>query len=95
MTEPAYTVVEINRLAQRLVEADEPAEITRLEKLLECSQDEAVTHFIENSCCGEDLPQYIGGKGLPKGRLTALRALWKRYESEAAYENASNASAAT
>jgi hypothetical protein len=66
--------------AQRLVKADDPAEIARMQAVLKCTQDEAVNHFLERSCCSEDLPDFVGGKGTPQERRSALRALWRAYE---------------
>ena len=66
--------------AKRLVEMDDEEDIRQLEALLGCTQEEAVNHFIEGSCCGEDLPEFCDGKGTPQARLMALRALWRSYE---------------
>jgi hypothetical protein len=76
------TVKEWVTAAQKLVNCDNPEEIRRLERLLECTHEEAVSSFIEESCCGEDLPEYIGGKGTAAERRDALRALWRQYEAQ-------------
>ena len=52
----------------------------RLEMLCECTQDEAVSHFIEGTCWSEDFSEFWGGKGTPKKRRTALRAAWRAME---------------
>jgi hypothetical protein len=41
-----------------------------------------VNDFIEESCCGLDMPEFIGGKGTPQQRRSALRALWRAYAAE-------------
>jgi hypothetical protein len=76
------TVVEWTTEAQNLVKADDPAEIGRLETILECTQEEAVRHFVEESCWGHDMPEFRGGRGTPQGRIAALRALWQAAEIE-------------
>ncbi len=65
--------------AQMLVETDDPDAIRQFEIELGCSQEEAVNHFIEASCCSDDLPGFVGGRGTPQQRLAALRALWREY----------------
>jgi hypothetical protein len=76
------TVVEWTTEAQNLVKADDPAEIRRLETMLECTQEEAVNHFIEETCWRLDMPEFCDGRGTPEERLAALRALWGAAESE-------------
>ena len=72
MTMPEWSAV----LWQRIF-ADDPAEIARLEALLEGTQAEAVDEFIEQSCWSEDVPQLVGGKGTPAERREALRAAYR------------------
>jgi hypothetical protein len=60
-----------------LIFADDPAEIARLEALLEGTQTEAVDEFIEQSYWSEDVPQFVGGKGTPAERREALRAAYR------------------
>lgn len=57
--------------ARRLVMTDEPEEIARLEKLLECSRDEVVNQFIEEPAWASLVP----GKrpGFPGGALRGGR----------------------
>jgi hypothetical protein len=76
----SLTVVEWAATANQLVMCDDPKEIRRLEMLCECTQDEAVSHFIEGTCWSEDFPEFWGGKGTPKERRTALRAAWRAVE---------------
>ena len=66
--------------AQLLVKADDAEEIRELEAFLGCTREEAVNHFVEDSCCSDDLPEYGGGRGTSKERLAALRKLWRTYE---------------
>jgi hypothetical protein len=73
------SVVEWAAAAQGLVLSDDAKEIRRLEKRLGCSREEAVDYFVEDSCCSDDLPEYVGNKGTRQERLTALRALWRTY----------------
>jgi hypothetical protein len=61
----------------RLILADDPAEIARLEALIEGTQAEAVDDFIEESCWSDHLPHLVGGPGTPKQRLDALRAAYR------------------
>jgi hypothetical protein len=68
---------------QRLVKAVDREEVARLERLLNCTQEEAVNHYIEESCCPEDLPHLAGGRGTPAERRAALRVLWRHHQGEA------------
>lgn len=72
-----HTVVEWTTEAQNLVKADDPAEILGLETILECTQEEAVNHFIEETCWRLDMPEFRGGRGTPRDRRSALLALWQ------------------
>jgi hypothetical protein len=76
----SLTVVEWVATANQLVMCDEPKEISRLETLCDCTQDEGVSHFIEGTRWIEDFPALWGGKGTPKERRTALRAAWRAVE---------------
>jgi hypothetical protein len=60
----------------RLIFADDPAEIDRLETSLQGTQAEAVDSFIEQSCWGRDVPALVGGRGTPAERLAELRAAY-------------------
>lgn len=62
---------------RKLVCADDPAKISRLEALLGCTQEEAVDHFVEVSCWGYDLPGFRGSRGTPQERRAAVRAAWR------------------
>ena len=73
---PKLHVTEWVRLARLLVLSDHPDETSALEKVCECSQAEAVTHFMEESCWAEDFPQYQGNTGTPEERINALRKAW-------------------
>lgn len=57
----------------RLIFADNPADISRLETELEGTQAEAVDEMIERSCWAEDVPNLVGGKGTQAVRRSALR----------------------
>ena len=71
------TMTEWSAILWQLIFADDPAEIARLEALLEGTQTEAVDEFIEQSCWSEDVPQLVGGKGMPAERREALRAAYR------------------
>jgi len=70
MTEPLETY-------RQLIETDDPAAIAVLEAEAGLTQAEAVTHFIEHTCWGEDVAQFKDGQGSPAERLEALRAAFK------------------
>jgi hypothetical protein len=76
------TVVEWTTLAQALVLSNDAKETLRLEKLLGCTQAESVNHFVQDSCCSDDMPEDCGGGGRPHDRRAALRALWLAYAKE-------------
>jgi hypothetical protein len=78
----SLTVVEWVTAANKLVMCDDPTEIRRLETLCDCTQDEAVSHFIEGTCWTEDFPEFWGGKGTPHERISALRAAWRAVVDE-------------
>jgi hypothetical protein len=59
-----------------LILSDDPTVIGSLEALLEGTQQQAVDHYIERSCWGEDLPRFVGHKGTAAERRTALRAAY-------------------
>jgi hypothetical protein len=59
---------------RELIFADRPADITRLEKLIEETQADVVNDLIENSRWSQDLPDFVGGRGTPTERRHALRA---------------------
>ena len=71
------TMTEWSAILWQLIFADDPAEIARLEALLGGTQTEAVDEFIEQSCWGEDVPRFVGGKGTPAERREALRAAYR------------------
>jgi len=71
------TMAEWAAMLWQLIFADDPAEITRLEALLEGTQTEAVDEFIEQSCWSEDVPRFVGGKGTAAERREALRAAYR------------------
>jgi hypothetical protein len=62
---------------RKLVDANNLAEIQRLETLLGCTQDEAVNHFVEISSWGFEVPEFHGGRGTPQERRAAMRAAWR------------------
>ena len=66
--------------AYLLVRADDAEEIRELETFVGCTQEEAVTHYVEYSCWSDDMREYSGGKGTPQERLAVLRALWEASE---------------
>jgi hypothetical protein len=76
------TVLQWTTEARNLVVADDRYEIRRLDNMLQCTQDEAVNHFVEDSCWADDMPEFSGGKGTPRERRSALRALWRAAEAE-------------
>lgn len=78
----SLTAIEWSAAAQELVRSYNAEEISELETLLGCTRDEAVSHFVEESCCSDDLPDFVGGKGTPEDRRYALLALWKDYAGE-------------
>jgi hypothetical protein len=57
----------------RLIFTDKPADIAPLEAELENTQSAAVDFMIEETCWSDDVPQFVGGKGTPAERRTALR----------------------
>jgi hypothetical protein len=61
----------------RLIVAEDPYDIKVYEAIYGMSQTEAVDHLIEKSCWRDDMPKFVGGKGTPQDRLTALRAAFK------------------
>jgi len=71
------TMAEWAAMLWQLIFADDPAEIARLEALLEGTQTEAVDEFIEQSYWSEDVPQFVGGMGTPAERREALRAAYR------------------
>jgi len=66
--------------AWRLILADDPAEIAEIEAAYGRTQAEAVEDFIEASCWSDAVPELVGGKGTPRERLDALRAVYRREE---------------
>jgi hypothetical protein len=74
---PVSPVAEWAGYAILLVEADEPARIRMLEKLAGCTQEEAVTHFIEQSCWADDMAEFSRGKGTAEQRRFSLRTAWR------------------
>jgi hypothetical protein len=72
----ALTVQEWTHAAIELVKASHRHEIRRLERLLMCTQAEAVTHFVEHSRWAADLPGFSHGRGTDEERRKALLALW-------------------
>jgi hypothetical protein len=75
-------VQELAGYMQELVKCDDPAEVARIETLIGMKQADAVNHFVEDSCCSDDLPAFQGGQGTASERLSALRDLWRSYEGE-------------
>lgn len=57
----------------QLIFSDDPAEIKKLEAILEMTQADAVNDFIETSCWKDDLPDMAGNKGTADERLHRLR----------------------
>lgn len=70
------TVQEWTNAAIDLVKASHRDDIRRLERLLGCTQAEAVAHFVEHSCWAADLPGFSHGRGTDEERRQALLALW-------------------
>ena len=68
--------------AWRLILADDPAEIARLEAIHGRSQADTVDFMIEDTCWSMELPELRGGKGTPRERLEALRAAYRQQEQE-------------
>jgi hypothetical protein len=64
--------------AWRLIMADKPDEIARIEAEYGQTQAATVEDFIERSCWTETVPDFVGGKGTPRERLLALRAAYMR-----------------
>ena len=68
--------------AWRLILADDPAEIARLEADYGRSQADTANFMIEETCWSTELPELRGGKGTPRERLEALRAAYRQQEQE-------------
>ena len=83
-TRPKLRIQEWVRLARLLVLSDHADETSALQKVCGCSQAEAVTHFMEESCWAEDFPQYQGNAGTVEERITALRKAWADADAQAA-----------
>jgi hypothetical protein len=70
------------RQAAALVKATDETEIAELEARFGFSQQDAVTHFVEQTEWGlETFPQYQGRQGPFWERLAALRSRWKDWEN--------------
>jgi hypothetical protein len=52
---------------------EDPAVIIEFEKKFGITQDQAVDELIENTDWGQDLPNYVGNKGIASSRLEAIR----------------------
>lgn len=74
--QPTLDITEYFAARRRLILADDPAEITRLETSIGETQPEVIDDFIENSCWSADLPDFVGGRGTPAERRAALRAVY-------------------
>lgn len=71
----------ITRQATALVKAIRSDEIAELEARFGFSQQDAVTHFVEQTEWGlETFPQYQGRRGTFLERLNALRSKWEDWE---------------
>ncbi len=66
-----------------LIAATNPEYVAKLEAEAEITQAEAVDYFIEETCWGNDLPDYVGGRGTPAERLKAFRSVLRRSEPHA------------
>ncbi len=70
------------RQATALVKATDESEITDLEARFGFSQQDAVTHFVEQTEWGlETFPQYQDRQGSFEERLAALLSRWKDWEN--------------
>jgi len=70
------------RQATALVKATGKGEIAELEALFGFSQQDAVTHFVEQTEWGmETFPEYQNGQGSFQARLQGLLARWDDWES--------------
>jgi len=68
--------------AAELVTATIPGTIAHLEREYGLSQNDAVTHFLEQTEWGlETFPEFQGGKGSKIERLNALRSRWHEWEA--------------
>lgn len=72
-------MIEPLELYQQLVTTDDPAALVVLEAEAGLTQAEAVSHFIERTCWGDEdhLAGFIGGQGSAEARLAALRWAFK------------------
>ncbi|MGF9565559.1 hypothetical protein [Neorhizobium sp. JUb45] len=68
--------------ATALVKATDETEIAELEARFGFSQQDAVTHFVEQTEWGlETFPQYQDRRGSFRERLEALRSRWNDWQS--------------
>jgi hypothetical protein len=67
-------------LLWKLITADHPPEIARLEEQAGVTQTEA-NLFIESSCYDRDLPHLVGGNGTARDRLIALRTACAAFDA--------------
>jgi hypothetical protein len=69
-----------------LILTDNPAEVARLETAFATTQAEAVNQMIEDTCWGDDLPEFVGGKGTPAHRRSALRIAYLANKTPLAHD---------
>ncbi len=81
-TQPTAMRETPGQTAWRLILTDDPKLIQKLEADYGLTQEGTVNDFIEKSCWTELLPDFVGGKGASRERLTALRAAYFREGAE-------------
>jgi hypothetical protein len=70
------------RQATALVKATDAKVISELEACFGFSQQEAVTHFLEQTEWGvQNFPQYQGRQGSPQERIKVLLSRWDDWEN--------------